>query len=201
MKKVLSVIIIIFLVTNLTACKNESTISSDTNNEKDMEEEVGDNDREEDEKVDNNKEIQQEQVYPNTKLDKEDLKITYKDKTISYSMAKDDIIKLLGEPIKKKSYEEESIITYIYNGLEVTFVQDYLDVLQVKGNEYKTIRKIQVGDSLNKVFEKYGQENPIDIQENKSYYMYLIPMDMVDAQLFFVVVDNKVEEFYICNSL
>lgn len=132
----------------------------------------------------------------------EDLDIDYNGKILNYNMSKEDIVDILGEPLEKMNYEgADNIVTFKYNGVEITFVQEYIDVLYVKGDNYQTYRGINVGDSIDKVIENYGEVKPLYMEDEAKYYMYVLSKDIIEIQLFFVTKDNKVTEYYFCNSL
>lgn len=139
---------------------------------------------------------------------------TYKEDDLQISnirlfLSSDDVLKILGNPQEKKRVTVPSInnlnyITYkeiwIYPGIATQFLTsvkkgnsipekpDRVLGIIVTGLNYMTKRGIKVGDSLNRVFEKYGRIEPT----NNSYQYQ---MDLVYIK--FVISNEKVTQIEI----
>lgn len=109
---------------------------------------------------------------------------------ISLNSKKEELLKVFGKPIQNEKSEivhYEDIGTaynesWIYNDLRIVFtirvdaksnlpIQDdygyWVDKIYISGGNYKTRRGIKIGDSIEKVIEKYGNDENSSMQPNK----------------------------------
>ncbi|MTI47002.1 hypothetical protein [Sporosalibacterium faouarense] len=215
MKKIIAFMVILSLLLPLTACKDRDSV--DVDEKTDYEDNQGEQEDIKDSQEDQseNSDVDKEDDYSEAEdlsnsnqdseevlLGEEDLPIEVNGGSINYNMTKSEAIEILGEPLEKITYEDsESIVTYKYDGIDITFIQEYIEVIKVIGTNYSTHRGIKVGDDTQKIFESYGEVSPVDIQGHEKYYMYELPTDTIEIQLFFVTMDGKIKEYYFCNSL
>ncbi|MEN6389979.1 MAG: tetratricopeptide repeat protein [Syntrophomonas sp.] len=102
----------------------------------------------------------------------EDFQETYLGVIKAYDK-QEDVIKKMGQPLQKQTFNSYSPVeVFIYNGLEITFKDGYVEGILSTSPQYVNWEGIRVGDSPSKIVEKYGQldiNNPAVDKEHISY--------------------------------
>jgi hypothetical protein len=100
---------------------------------------------------------------------------------ISFNNTFKEVLDIHGEPLKKE-LKDGGFEIWTYPGLIVEFSkkeQVYgrsIYQIIVTNNKYKTYRGVKVGDSVNKVYEKYGKIKGWNFDKDKVLLSYYKPM-------------------------
>lgn len=126
-----------------------------------------------------------------------------------FNKSKNAVQFFLGQPIKfeEKDFKDPGVRerTYTYSNFVITTYtwdsfEEISDIL-ITGNGPTTARGITVGDSIEKVIEKYGQAGDISYFKGKTYYHYFLHKDYDSSDDQFVLEfrlnENLVEKIKI----
>ncbi|MHB8963128.1 MAG: hypothetical protein ACYC5K_08240 [Saccharofermentanales bacterium] len=114
---------------------------------------------------------------------------------IALTITQDEFLLIMtSEPVEKRINKDEYLdfteTTYIYDGIEVLFIDDACYSVVVTGSGYETLRGLAVGDSEERVLQLYGA--PATEIENHWGYNY---EGGADYEVFSVTItDGKVSE-------